>query len=192
MAGDDGLAAGTRPGLTVVDCTTSDPSTLLRLAAEYAPRGHVFVDAPLGRSPNGAWQGALSTMVGGELSTLASGSALFLQPSLRPSNTRACLEMAIGLNWSTTLYHSAMPRSTRRRWRSLLKPGPTPRRSTLSCARSRMHCPFYDTFIGWVVSGDRQSHLYALDDALRTISDVVEFSRSVRLKGRLASSVREI
>jgi hypothetical protein len=55
-----------------------------------------------------------------------------------------------------------------------------------------MHCPFYDTFIGWVVSGDRQSHLYALDDALRTISDVVEFSRSVRLKGRLASSVREI
>ena len=70
VAGDDGLAAGTRPGLTVVDCTTSDPSTLLRLAAEYAPRGHVFVDAPLGRSPNGAWQGALSTMVGGELSTL--------------------------------------------------------------------------------------------------------------------------
>ena len=27
----------------------------------------------------------------------SSGSALFLQPSLRPSNTRACLEMAIGL-----------------------------------------------------------------------------------------------
>jgi hypothetical protein len=55
-----------------------------------------------------------------------------------------------------------------------------------------MHCPFYDTFIGWVVSGDRQSHPYALDDALRTISDVFQFSRSVGLKGRLAGSVREI
>jgi hypothetical protein len=55
-----------------------------------------------------------------------------------------------------------------------------------------MHCPFYDTFIGWVVSGDRQSHPYALDDALRTISDVVQFSRSVGLKGRLAGSVREL
>jgi 3-hydroxyisobutyrate dehydrogenase-like beta-hydroxyacid dehydrogenase len=26
VAGDDGLAAGSRPGLTIVDCTTSDPS----------------------------------------------------------------------------------------------------------------------------------------------------------------------
>ena len=57
---------------------------------------------------------------------------------------------------------------------------------------SRMHCAFYDTFMGWVISGDRQSHPYALDDALRTISDVVAFSRSVRLKGRLAGSVSEI
>lgn len=55
-----------------------------------------------------------------------------------------------------------------------------------------MHCPFYNTFIGWVASGNRQSHRYALNDALRTISDVVELSRSVRLKGRLASSVRKI
>jgi hypothetical protein len=70
VTGGDGLAAGSRPGLTVVDCTTSDPSTLLRLAAEYAPRGLVFVDAPLGRSPHEAWQGSLSTMVGGELSAL--------------------------------------------------------------------------------------------------------------------------
>ena len=51
-----------------------------------------------------------------------------------------------------------------------------------------MHCPFYDTFIGWVVSGDRQSHPYALDDALRTISDVFQFSRSVGLKGCLAGN----
>jgi hypothetical protein len=57
---------------------------------------------------------------------------------------------------------------------------------------SRMHCAFYDTFIGWVMSGDRQSHPYALDDALRTISDVVQFSRSVRLHGRLASGVRDL
>jgi hypothetical protein len=55
-----------------------------------------------------------------------------------------------------------------------------------------MHCAFYDTFIGWVMSGDRQSHPYALDDALRTISDVVQFSRSVRLHGRLASGVRDL
>ena len=55
-----------------------------------------------------------------------------------------------------------------------------------------MHCAFYDTFIGWVASGDSQSHPFALDDALRTISDVAQLPRSVGLNGSLASGVREL
>jgi 3-hydroxyisobutyrate dehydrogenase-like beta-hydroxyacid dehydrogenase len=191
VAGDDGLAAGSRPGLTIVDCTTSDPSTLLRLSEEYAPRGLVFVDAPLGRSPHEAWQGALSTMVGGELTTLER-----IRPILAAFATTiqhaGALGNGHGSSWSTTSYRSATQRSIRRRWRSRSKPGSTPRPSTTSCAQAVCTVRFYDTFIGWVVSGDRQSHPYALDDALRTISDVFQFSRSVGLKGRLAGSVREI
>ncbi len=57
---------------------------------------------------------------------------------------------------------------------------------------SRMHCAFYDTFIGWVASGDSQSDPFALDDALRTISDVAQLPRSVGLNGSLASGVREL
>jgi 3-hydroxyisobutyrate dehydrogenase-like beta-hydroxyacid dehydrogenase len=46
VTNNEGLAAGATAGLTVVDCTTSDPSTLLRLADEFVgPRGLVFVDA---------------------------------------------------------------------------------------------------------------------------------------------------
>jgi 3-hydroxyisobutyrate dehydrogenase-like beta-hydroxyacid dehydrogenase len=191
VTGDDGLAAGSRPGLTVVDCTTSDPSTLLRLAAEYAPRGLVFVDAPLGRSPHGAWQGALSTMVGGELSTLErirpilAAFATTIQHAgvLGNGHRLKLVNNLISLGYAA-LYSEALALA--------VKAGLDAASFDALMRSSRMHCPFYDTFMGWVVSGDRQSHPYALDDALRTISDVVQFSRSVGLKGRLAGSVREI
>lgn len=191
VTGADGLAAGSRPGLTVVDCTTSDPSTLLRLATEYAPSGLVFVDAPLGRSPHEAWQGALSTMVGGERSTLerirpvlaAFATTIQHAGALGNGHRLKLVNNLISLGYAA-LYSEALALA--------VKAGLDAASFDALMRSSRMHCPFYDTFIGWVVSGDRQSHPYALDDALRTISDVVQFSRSVGLKGHLAGSVREI
>lgn len=61
VRGGRGLVAGVKAGCIVVDCTTSDPSTLLKLAADYAGQRIDFADAPLGRSPKEAWQGTLST-----------------------------------------------------------------------------------------------------------------------------------
>jgi hypothetical protein len=191
VTGGDGLAAGSRPGLTVVDCTISDPFTLLRLAAEYAPRGLVFVDAPLGRSPHEAWQGSLSTMVGGELSALerirpvlaAFATTIQHAGALGNGHRLKLVNNLISLGYAA-LYSEALALTVRAGLNAASF-------HALVCS-SRMHCPFYDTLIGWVVSGDRQSHPYVLDDALRTISDVVQFSQSVRANGRLASSVREI
>jgi hypothetical protein len=191
VADDDGLAAGARPGLTVIDCTTSDPSTLLRLATEYAPRGLVFVDAPLGRSPHEAWQGELSTMVGGELSTLerirpvlaAFATTIQHAGALGNGHRLKLVNNLISLGYAA-LYSEALALA--------VKAGLDATSFDNLVRSSRMHCLFYDTFIGWVVSGDRQSHPYALDDALRTISDVVQFCRSAHVKGRLASSVRDI
>src|SRR5262249_12561194 len=43
----DGIAAGARPGLVVIDCTTSDPATIVALARDFPQL--TFVDSPLGR-----------------------------------------------------------------------------------------------------------------------------------------------
>lgn len=63
--GPDGLATVGRP-LLIIDCSTSEPSLTTRLAAELAPKGITLIDAPLGRTPNDAWEGTLDVMVGGE------------------------------------------------------------------------------------------------------------------------------
>jgi 3-hydroxyisobutyrate dehydrogenase len=66
LFGPDGVAAGSHKGLLVIDCSTISP-TSTRLFAERLGRSGVrFVDAPVSGGSEGAKQGTLSIMVGGE------------------------------------------------------------------------------------------------------------------------------
>jgi 3-hydroxyisobutyrate dehydrogenase-like beta-hydroxyacid dehydrogenase len=65
VLGADGLMGASRVGMIHVDCTSADPSSTRRLAAEYATRGAHMLDAPMGRTPKEAEAGKLSTFVGG-------------------------------------------------------------------------------------------------------------------------------
>src|ERR1041384_1773233 len=62
--GVDGIAAGARNGLIVVDCSTSDPNSTIALATELKALGVSYADAPLGGTPAQAQEGKLSAMVG--------------------------------------------------------------------------------------------------------------------------------
>jgi len=66
LYGEDGVLAGAREGLIVVDSTTSDPRVTQRIGADLAARGIRMADAPVGRTPKEAEEGKLSTFVGGE------------------------------------------------------------------------------------------------------------------------------
>jgi len=76
--GDSGLLASARPGLLVVDCSTSEPGSTARIRADFAARGVEYVDAPLARTPKEAEEGRLNTMVGATDATFAR-----LQPVLK-------------------------------------------------------------------------------------------------------------
>jgi 3-hydroxyisobutyrate dehydrogenase-like beta-hydroxyacid dehydrogenase len=64
--GPNGVLAGGHAGLIVVDSTTADPDSTRRIAGDLEKLGVRMVDAPLGRTPKEAEQGALSTYVGGD------------------------------------------------------------------------------------------------------------------------------
>jgi 3-hydroxyisobutyrate dehydrogenase-like beta-hydroxyacid dehydrogenase len=66
MLGDAGLLAGAKPGLLVVDCSTSEPESTNRLRATAVAKGVTFVDAPLSRTPIEAEAGKLNVMVGAD------------------------------------------------------------------------------------------------------------------------------
>ena len=62
--GEGGLLASCRSGTMVVDCSTAEPESTLRIRADFAAKGVEFVDAPLARTPREAEAGKLNTMVG--------------------------------------------------------------------------------------------------------------------------------
>ena len=68
--GPDGVRAGARPGLVCADLSTIDPATAQHVAAELAPAGVAFLDAPVSGGPGGVEAGTLSIMVGGEAAAL--------------------------------------------------------------------------------------------------------------------------
>jgi 3-hydroxyisobutyrate dehydrogenase-like beta-hydroxyacid dehydrogenase len=67
----DGVLAGARRGLVVIDCSTSEPDSTARLRETCAAAGVTLVDAPLTRTPLEAEAGRLNVMVGTDGETFA-------------------------------------------------------------------------------------------------------------------------
>jgi 3-hydroxyisobutyrate dehydrogenase-like beta-hydroxyacid dehydrogenase len=76
--GADGLLTVARQGLTVVDCSTSEPDSTKKIHADFAAKNVPFVDAPLARTPKEAEEGRLNVMVGAEPQVFAA-----IEPVLR-------------------------------------------------------------------------------------------------------------
>ena len=64
-----GILESVAAGQIVVDTSTSQPGSTLKIAAELKAKGVRFVDAPLTRTPVEAEQGRLNTMVGADAAT---------------------------------------------------------------------------------------------------------------------------
>ncbi len=64
--GENGILAGARSGLILVDSTTADPRSTQRIGADLATHGIRMADSPVGRTPKEAEEGKLSTFVGGD------------------------------------------------------------------------------------------------------------------------------
>lgn len=66
ILGERGVLAGAGAGSLVIDCSTISPKVTRELAATLAGRGVAMLDAPISGGSEGAAQGTLSIMVGGE------------------------------------------------------------------------------------------------------------------------------
>lgn len=71
MHGDDGVIAGLSAGKIVIDFGTSLPASTKALGAEVAAAGGQYLDAPLGRTPSHAREGALNIMCSGDEAAFA-------------------------------------------------------------------------------------------------------------------------
>ena len=66
VSGDQGVLAGVREGLVLVDMTTAEPSSTLALADSLSAKGATMVDGPVTLTPKEAEEGRLNIMIGAE------------------------------------------------------------------------------------------------------------------------------
>ncbi len=75
--GPCGISSAARPGLIVVDTSTSEVDSSNKTRALLAKQGVTFVDAPLTRTPQAAEAGKANTMVGADPAIFAELSPVF-------------------------------------------------------------------------------------------------------------------
>ncbi len=66
VAGEQGILEGARKGLIIIDMSTIAPTVSQKMAEAAAARGAHFLDAPVSGGSQGAINGTLTIMVGGE------------------------------------------------------------------------------------------------------------------------------
>ena len=66
ILGDRGVLAGAKPGSLVIDMSTISPSVTREIAARLQEKGVDMLDAPISGGSEGAANGTLSIMIGGE------------------------------------------------------------------------------------------------------------------------------
>lgn len=77
ILGESGVLAGSRPGMTVIDMTTSEPSLAVEIAAAATSNEVAAIDAPVSGGDTGARNATLSIMVGGDLEAVQNVDSLF-------------------------------------------------------------------------------------------------------------------
>lgn len=162
--GPEGLRAGAHKGLTIVDCSTSEPTLTRRLAAELAEIGVTFLDAPLSRTPKEAWEGKLDVMTGGSEADLArvhdviacfAGRIVHVGP-VGAGHTMKIVNNFVSMGYAA-LYAEAL---------SVAKAnGVAPKAMNAVLSGGRMDCGLYQTFFKYVIERDENAHKFTLANA---------------------------
>jgi 3-hydroxyisobutyrate dehydrogenase-like beta-hydroxyacid dehydrogenase len=69
--GAKGLSSAFRDGLIIADCSTAEPASTIKIAADLKAKGVHFVDTPMTRTPKEAEAGKLGLMIAGDKAVLA-------------------------------------------------------------------------------------------------------------------------
>ena len=189
LSGPEGLRAGMKRGSVIVDCSTSDPVSTMRLVEDLKTAGVDFVDAPLSRTPKEAWEGKLDTMVGASEATFAR-----LKPVLETwagkivhigapgdGHRMKLLNNFVSLGYAA-IYAEALALSR--------KVGISPQRFDSVISGGRMDCGFYQTFKRWSLEGDPDAHKFSIANAYKDLRYLASMANAAGVAGPITDAVK--
>ena len=183
------LKPGLKRGTVIVDCSTADPNSTMRLADELAPLGVDFADAPVGGTPANAAAGTLQAMVGASDAVFArvapvisafTAKAVHLGP-LGDGHRMKLIGNFISLGYGA-IYAEALALSR--------KVGISVETFDSVIRSSRMGCGFYETFMGYALEGNREAHKFTLSNAYKDLKYIESMANDARVVTSMGSAAK--
>jgi 3-hydroxyisobutyrate dehydrogenase-like beta-hydroxyacid dehydrogenase len=189
VAGPGGLLTDPKPGLIILDSSTSNPVSTRKLFELCAAKGVTLVDTPLGRTPKEAWAGTLDTMVGATPEMFETVKPLVETWSGKivhtggpgSGHTMKLLNNFVSLGYAA-LYAEALAIGA--------KAGVSAETFHSVLSGGRMDCGFYQTFMQYVVGGDRDAHKFSLKNAHKDTRYLVGMANEAGVASHVSSAVK--
>ncbi len=185
----EALAPSLAKGSVIVDCSTSDPVSTEAIAVRLAGQGVSLADAPLGGTPVQAEAGELSTMVGADDTTFAriepilttwAGAIVHIGKTgdgHRMKLINNFLSLGYGALYAEALALSRKVGISTETFDSVIRGG-------------RMDCGFYQTFMGYALEGNRDSHKFTLTNAHKDMRYLESMADAAGLSNPIGNAVK--
>jgi 3-hydroxyisobutyrate dehydrogenase-like beta-hydroxyacid dehydrogenase len=185
----EAMAPHLAKGAIVCDCSTADPTSTEKLARMLAERGIAMADAPLGGTPVQAEAGQLSAMVGADDAVFAR-----LKPAIEAWAARVVHLGPVGAGHKMKLINNFLSLGYAAIYAEAIalanKTGLSVEIFDKVIRGSRMDCGFYQTFMGYALEGNPESHKFTLANAYKDMRYVVAMGDSAGAPNPVASAVK--
>ncbi|MCZ8187035.1 MAG: NAD(P)-dependent oxidoreductase [Beijerinckiaceae bacterium] len=191
MRAPDGIMAGAHKGLVIVDTSTANPVSTEALAAELKTMGVDFVDAPLGGTPVQAEAGQLVAMCGGD-------EAVFnrVKPVIETWAAKIVHLGPVGAGHKMKLLNNFVSMGYAAIYAEALALG---QKVGISIATfdsvirgGRMSCGFYETFMGYALEGNPESHKFTLANAFKDLRYVDAMANAAQVPNPIGSAAKNL
>lgn len=183
------LLASLRPGSVIVDCSTSDPVSTVKLAEMAAERDVAFADAPLAGTPQQAEAGELGAIVGASDETFAR-----IEPILSCWAKSVVHIGAVGDGHRMKLLNNFLAMGYGALFAEALtlaqKVGISTETFDSVIRGGRMDSGFYQTFMGYALDGNRESHKFTLANAYKDMRYLASMADSVGVNNAMGSAIK--
>ena len=189
IRGPDGILAGAREGLIVIDTTTADPVSTMALAEEMAAQGVKMVDAPLGRTPKEAEEGKLDAMVGCDEADFATVSPVidcWAGTITRIGPTGSGHKMKLLMNFLGAAYAALYSETAALG----AKVGISPHTFREVIGPSRLGSGFFGTFMTYVCERDRDAHKFTIANMSKDIRYVNAMATDAGVMNVMAAAAK--
>lgn len=191
LRGENGILAGAAEGLHIVDTSTSEPTLTMALAQELAGRGIAFCDAPLGGTPIQAETGQLSAMVGATDAAFA-----VVEPVIAAFASRIARVGAPGAGHTMKLLNNFLSLGYGAIYAEALaiaaKAGVTPQVFDSVIRGGRMDCGFYQTFMGYALEGNPESHRFTIANAHKDMRYVTNLATNTGAAAFVSATIKNL